>query len=81
MSRAARQMTLEEAAPTRDDDVPRAMRGLPLILVTEKYWRGLSPEVRDALLPYQRSRSTEHGLRWFAHTVEVERLLGMELPA
>ena len=79
--RAARQLTLEEAAPARDDDVPRALRGMPLIRVTDKYWSGLSPEIRDALFPYQRSRSTEHGLRWLDHTVEVERLLGIEVRA
>jgi hypothetical protein len=81
MPSAPRQMTLEEALPAHDDDFPRALRGAPLIRVTEKYWRDLSPEIRDALFPYQGARTIDQGLRWFAHTVEVERLLGMEVPA
>ena len=81
MSRAARQMTLDETLPARDDDVPRALRGAPLIRVTDKCWSGLSPEIRDALFPYQRARSIPQELRWLDHTVEVERLLGIEVPA
>ena len=79
MSRAARQMTLEEALPARDVDVPRALRGVPLVRVTEKYWKTLSPEIRDALFAYERSRSIAQGLRWLEHTVEVEQLLGIEV--
>lgn len=79
MSRVARQMTLEEALSLkRDDDAPRPLRGMQLMRVTDKYWDGLSSEIREALLPYQRSRSIEQGVRWLEHTIEVERLLGIE---
>jgi hypothetical protein len=54
---------------------------MPLVRVTDKYWRDLSPEIREALLVYERSRSIGQGLRWLEHTVEVERLLGIEVRA
>jgi hypothetical protein len=79
--RAARQMTLEHVLPVRDDDIPWALRGMPLVRVTDKYWCDLSPEIREALVVYERSRSIGQGLRWLEHTVEVERLLGIEVQA
>ena len=81
MSRAACQMTFDEALSDRDENAPRVLRGAQLVRVTEEYWERLSPEIRGTLLPYERARSIQQGLRWLAHTVEVERLLGIEVPA